>query len=143
MLHSLEHFVSTLEKNTIFRVLSLLLVSFIGIYLIRSVVTSGYYYIFDNDELYHTQVTYLLSNGYKPFTDIYLTVYPPLYHWFIQPLFTIGGFSFDTIYGEDSDDWFIFTTCSITRNICLFIVWKTSGIACSCSSFTFSICSFC
>lgn len=98
MLHSLEHFVSTLEKNTIFRVLSLLLVTLIGIYLIRSVVTSGYYYIFDNDELYHTQVTYLLSNGYKPFTDIYLTVYPPLYHWFIQPLFTIGGFSFDTMY---------------------------------------------
>lgn len=102
MLHSLEHVVSTLSKNTIFRIVLVMLAFIIGIYLIRSVVMSGYYYIFDNDELYHTQVTYLLSNGYKPFTDIYLTVYPPLYHWFIQPLFALSGFSFDTMYDARS-----------------------------------------
>lgn len=66
--------------------------------LIISIINSGYHYIFDFDELHHSQIIYLLNHGYKPFTQIYLTVYPPIFHWLLSPLFMLQGYSFDTIY---------------------------------------------
>lgn len=69
----------------------------IGIPLILSVFSSGYFYQFDIDELHHANLVYLYHLGLVPYKDIYNSVYTPLFEWFLTPLFFIKGFSFDTI----------------------------------------------
>lgn len=97
----MQHIFNIFRKGQSSRLIHLFGWGIIILILIRlflSLGYSGYNYIFDNDEIHHTQVTYLLHLGYKPFTEIYLTVYPPFFHWFISPLFSLFGFSFDTMY---------------------------------------------
>jgi len=61
-----------------------------------TVIRSGYFFEFDIDELYHANSVYLLSSGYKPFTDFFLP-YSPLFYSFLSPLFHASGFTLDTI----------------------------------------------
>lgn len=98
MMNTIDSFLNTVRQNKLVQLCCIIIGVLILFRLIASITNSGYNYIFDNDELHHTQVIFLLSNGYKPFTDIYLTVYTPIFHWFIQPIFTWSGFSFDTMY---------------------------------------------
>lgn len=89
------------NKKILFRVITvvaILLILIGGFFLLRSIVTTGYNYVFDNDELYHSQVTYLIANGYKPFTNIYLTVYPPIFHAVLLPIYTATKFTFTSLY---------------------------------------------
>jgi len=65
--------------------------------LLKSIIHSGYNYRFDNDELYHLQKVYLLSNGFKPYSQFY-TVYAPFLHLLLVPIFKISGFDLKTIY---------------------------------------------
>lgn len=61
-----------------------------------TVIRSGYFFEFDLDELYHANTVYLISQGYKPFTDFFLP-YSPLFYSFLSPLFHTSGFTLDTI----------------------------------------------
>lgn len=51
----------------------------------------------DSDELNHIQLAYLYHSGMKPYTDIYNSVYTPIFGWFLLPMFVSMGFSFATI----------------------------------------------
>ncbi len=74
-------------------VLSVLL---LGLLLV-SVISSGYHYMLDNDELSHAQVAYLLLQGKRPFMDFF-TIYSPVFDWILTPLFVLKGFTFDAIF---------------------------------------------
>ncbi len=63
-----------------------------------SVLSSGYSYTFDTDELFHAHYTYLVLHGYHPFADFYASVYTPLFSWFLAPLFSIQGFILNTLW---------------------------------------------
>lgn len=68
------------------------------LYLLQSVVNSGYSYMFDNDEFFHAQVAYLIHEGYVPYKDIYLSVYPPYIHYFLRIVYMFNGYNFESIY---------------------------------------------
>jgi hypothetical protein len=85
-------------KKSIPKILLLIIACGVLAILIRSVIASGYNYIFDNDEFYHSQVVYLIAHGYKPFTDIYLTVYPPIFHTVLYPMYSITKFTVESLY---------------------------------------------
>lgn len=61
-----------------------------------SVIKSGYSYRFDSDELFHVQKVYLILQGLKPYQQFY-SVYSPVLHWILGPLFLVSGFSVKTI----------------------------------------------
>lgn len=66
------------------------------ILLAYSVFRSGYYYTFDNDEYLHAHVVYLIDHGKLMFRDIF-SVYTPIFHWFLLPVYKLYGYSLDTI----------------------------------------------
>lgn len=74
-----------------------LILGAIFLFLLYSVVRSGYYYSFDNDELSHAHQIYLIAKEYKPFVDFF-TIYSPVFHWAFLPLFSFSGFNFETIF---------------------------------------------
>lgn len=65
--------------------------------LLKSVITFGINYLYDIDELGHSQYVYLFINKVSPYLSFDLTV-TPLYHWTLIPLFKLFGFSFATIH---------------------------------------------
>jgi Dolichyl-phosphate-mannose-protein mannosyltransferase len=66
--------------------------------LLYSVIQSGYHYQFDIDELFFTQYAYLYAHGFRPYLDVYTSVYPPIFQWITMPAFLLKGFTFDGIY---------------------------------------------
>lgn len=58
--------------------------------LVRSVVLSGFYYRLNADELYHSNVVYLMLKGLRPYADFYST-YSPFLHMFLMPAFLAFG----------------------------------------------------
>lgn len=70
-----------------------------SIALLYSVVKSGYYFQFNPDELFNANTIYLMLKGYKPYIDFY-TVYSPLLHWLLTPLFLIYGITFEAVYAS-------------------------------------------
>src|SRR3990167_4698071 len=67
-------------------------------YLLWLVIKSGYYFIFNPDEIFNANTIYLMQKGMRPYVDFY-TVYSPIFHWFITPVFWLLGFSFKAISG--------------------------------------------
>lgn len=68
----------------------------LGLILLWSIITSGMSYMYDGDEVYHAQLTYLYANGYRPFTSVYV-VYSPLYNALLIPVFRATGFTFEAL----------------------------------------------
>ena len=66
--------------------------------LLWSVILSGFHFIFNPDEIFNANTVYLMLKGMKPYVDFY-TVYSPIFHWFITPVFLLFGFSFKAIGG--------------------------------------------
>lgn len=64
--------------------------------LVWSVVLSGYRFQFNADEVFNANTIYLMTKGFKPYVDFY-TVYSPLFHWFLSPVFWLYGFNFEAI----------------------------------------------
>lgn len=64
--------------------------------LVRSVVISGFRFQFNADEVFNANTVYLMTKGFKPYVDFY-TVYSPLFHWFLTPVFWLMGFNFEAI----------------------------------------------
>ena len=64
--------------------------------LIWSVVLSGYHFQFNADEIFNANTIYLMVKGYKPYVDFY-TVYSPILHWILTPVFWLFGFNFGAI----------------------------------------------
>ncbi|MCL4378427.1 MAG: glycosyltransferase family 39 protein [Actinobacteria bacterium] len=62
--------------------------------LIISILKSVYYYQFDNDELYHSQVIYLLNMGFKPYQS-FAMIFSDIFHIFLLPFFRLVGFTFE------------------------------------------------
>lgn len=62
-----------------------------------SVATSGLSYQYDSDELSQSGITYLIAHGFVPYISFWWP-YSPLFNFFLLPLFTLFGFTFDTIY---------------------------------------------
>lgn len=52
---------------------------------------SGYFYQIDNDELYHSQLAYLIDHGYTIYSNFY-TTYTPVFYWLLQPVFRFVGY---------------------------------------------------
>lgn len=76
--------------------LTLLIFGGITLLLLASVLWSGYNYVFDNDELSHVHMVYLIAKGYQPYTSFF-SIYSPVLHWLLIPLFQLNGFSLGTI----------------------------------------------
>lgn len=85
-------------KRTYRFAILLLILIYIGALglLLWSVISSGYHYVFDADELSHGQVAYLIIHGKRPFVDFF-TIYSPLFHWLIAPILSLRGFTFDAL----------------------------------------------
>lgn len=62
-----------------------------------SVIRSGIYYQYDNDELSHVQLIYLLAKGYVPYKTVWM-FFTPVFHYLFVPLYNLLGFSFRTIF---------------------------------------------
>lgn len=88
-------YLSFISKRSVTKLLYLLSGVLI-LSLIVSVILSGYFYMFDNDELSHAQMIYLLAHGDKPFLSFF-SIYSPIFHWVLLPVFTFFGFSIQTI----------------------------------------------
>lgn len=69
---------------------------FVLIFIGWSVILSGYNYRFDSDELYHAQKIFLIAKGFRPYADFY-SVYSPILHFILLPIFLIFGFSIKTL----------------------------------------------
>lgn len=61
--------------------------------LLASVIQSGYLYQFDPDELFHSNIVFLLRHGLVPYRDIFFT-YLPFFQWFLTPISFLTGFTF-------------------------------------------------
>lgn len=86
-------------KKNIFRIsriLTYLLIAGVFIALVISVFKSGYFYMFDQDEFLHSQIAYLIFNGYKPFINLY-TSWIPIFHWLLVPVLALNNFNFDSL----------------------------------------------
>lgn len=64
--------------------------------LLWTVILSGFNFTFNPDEIFNANTVYLMQKGMKPYVDFY-TVYSPVFHWFITPVFLLVGFSFKAI----------------------------------------------
>ncbi len=76
-----------------------LVTSLLGILLIIlgfSVLVSGLRYQYDWDELAQLNVLYLIAQGYTPYVSFY-TIYTPILHIFLMPVFALFGFTFKAI----------------------------------------------
>jgi len=85
--------------NVVFMVMKKVLMMALGtltVLLLISAVWSGYNYVFDNDELAHIHTIYLIVKGYQPYTSFF-SIYTPVLHWLLVPLFRINGFFLSTI----------------------------------------------
>lgn len=67
--------------------------------LVASVIHSGYLYTFDSDELAHVQIIYRMARGEVPYIAFF-SIYSPLIHWLLAPVFGIYGFTIDAIYAS-------------------------------------------
>lgn len=65
--------------------------------LLFSVIRSGFLYTFDNDEIAHVQVVYLINSGQQPFRSFF-TVYSPAFHALLVPLLNVFGETFTFVY---------------------------------------------
>jgi len=61
-----------------------------------SVIRSGLFYQYDNDEVSHVQYAYLLQQGFAPYQDFHFTLLP-LFHIVLSILFRIVGYTFDSL----------------------------------------------
>lgn len=104
------------------RILSLLFIFFylivLGV-LLWSAVSSGYHFLFNPDEIFNANTVYLISKGFRPYVDFY-TVYSPILHWFITPVFLLFGFTFKAI----SVSRIVMVGLFIIRLILLFLLVK-------------------
>lgn len=66
-------------------------------YLLISVLQSGYHYTLDTDELYQAHYAYLLAHGVRPWIDMYISAYTPVFSWLLMPIFYWLGFVVSTI----------------------------------------------
>lgn len=66
------------------------------IILLRSVILSGVNFTFNPDELFNANTVYLMVKGFRPYVDFY-TVYSPILHWIITPVFLLFGFTFKAV----------------------------------------------
>jgi hypothetical protein len=89
--------------------------------LVYSFISSGYHYQFDIDELFYSQLTYLYMHGYRPYLDVYTSVYPPVFQWFAYPVFWLKGFTFDAIYAGRA----VMILLLAIRLTCSFFIVKT------------------
>lgn len=78
------------------KIIALFSVVIVFLILIYSVITSGFYYTFDIDELTHSETVYLIANGYKPFASFF-SIYSPIFHYLLLPVFNLSGFNFQGI----------------------------------------------
>jgi len=67
------------------------------LFLLISVLWSGYEYQYNGDELIHAQNAYFLTTGMKPFGD-YMSIYTPVFHWLIAPTILIWGKTLLTLH---------------------------------------------
>lgn len=65
--------------------------------LLTTAVVSGYWYVFDKDELGNMHKVYLLAQGQKPFVHFF-TIYSPLFHYLLIPTSKIAGWTLETLY---------------------------------------------
>ena len=82
--------------NKISKILASLLIVSAFLFLIVSVFRSGYSYLFDQDEYLHSQISFLIFSGYKPFFNLF-TTWIPIFHWMMIPVLAINNFSFDSL----------------------------------------------
>ena len=66
------------------------------VFLLASVIHSGYLYQFDPDELFHVNLVFLLMHGLVPYRDFFVT-YLPLFHWFLAPISYVTGYTFQLV----------------------------------------------
>lgn len=62
--------------------------------LLYSALVSGFNYSLDNDEFVNSQITFLIDKGFLPYKDFY-SIYPPIFHLFLIPIYKLTGPSFD------------------------------------------------
>jgi len=67
-----------------------------AIVLVFSVVYCGFHYSFYGDELVHMNTAYLVSVGKRPFIDFF-TIYSPLFHVLLVPIFRFTGYTFQAV----------------------------------------------
>lgn len=67
------------------------------VFLAVSVTWSGYFYQFDNDEVFHVNLLYQIARGAHPFTSFF-TIYTPVFHWILLPVYYVFGPTFSTFY---------------------------------------------
>lgn len=106
-----------LTRTAFFIYLTLLII------LAYSVVYSGFFYQFDNDELINAQKVYLMLTGHKPFTSFF-SVYSPILHWLLMPVFSFFGFSFQALLVSRL---FMIVLFSIRLFLIFFFVFKIFG----------------
>lgn len=88
---------SKLSGDVIFKLIfGFIALGFLAV-LIYSFFHSALFYAFDNDELSHVQNIYLISRGNFPYLNFF-SIYSPVLHWFLLPLFRFFGFSFATAH---------------------------------------------
>lgn len=75
-----------------FKYVLLAFYSIVVVFLLASVIHSGFWYQFDPDELFHINAVFLLQH-LVPYRDFF-TTYTPLFHWFLAPLSVFVGFTF-------------------------------------------------
>lgn len=67
------------------------------ILLILSAFWSSYRYMYNNDEMLHAQMGYLVSIGARPFIS-YFSIYTPIFHWMIAPIIYVVGTGISTMH---------------------------------------------
>lgn len=75
--------------------LGILFALIIGV-LLATGIQSGIHFQFDQDELAHAQVSYLLTHGLVPYRHFFMT-YTPVFHFIISPVFLLKGYSLDAM----------------------------------------------
>lgn len=93
---------------------------FLLLALIVSIFRSGFNYQFDIDELYFAQRAFLFSHGLRPYVDVYLLTYTPVFDFIMMPIFKFTGFSFAAIYAAREVMMGLF----IVRFVVLFLAVK-------------------
>lgn len=79
------------------RVLYQVFVIVVLILLYISLVRFGLYYTYDFDEMYHSQLVFLLAHGAVPYHSFF-TTYTVLFHWLLIPLGNAIGYSWNTVF---------------------------------------------
>src|SRR3989344_770387 len=81
---------SFLKSKKVLIYLSYLVYFVILGFLLRSVFLSGYYYRLNADEVYHSNLVYLMLKGFRPYADFYST-YSPFLQLYLMPVFLLFG----------------------------------------------------